>query len=92
MKAKNQAEEDKVSAEIDKIQDKIDTCVEKQQDNSAKVAAKLKAASRQAEVDASKFGCNSLDLSVAADGTAEGTFACTTGTPAFKGTMKAAGQ
>jgi len=92
MKAKNQAEEDKVSAEIDKIQDKIDTCVEKQQDNAGKAAAKMNAAARQAETDAKKFGCETLALSVAADGAAQGTFTCTTGSPAFTGTMKPAGR
>ncbi|HUR28522.1 MAG TPA: hypothetical protein VM509_10070, partial [Planctomycetota bacterium] len=69
------------------IQDRIDTCVERQQENAGKMAAKPSAASKQAETDAKTFGCSSLDLNVAADGVAEGTFSCTTGTPAFKGTM-----
>jgi hypothetical protein len=92
MKAKNQAEEDKVSAEIDQIQDKIDTCVEKQQANSAKVSARVDAAQKAAEVDAKKFGCQTLELSIARDGAAEGTFSCAVGSPAFTGTMRGTGK
>lgn len=91
MKATNQAEEDRISAEVDKIQDKIDTCVEKQQENASKTADKMKEVSKQLEIDARKFGCSSLELSVAATGATEGTFTCTVGTPRFTGTMKQVG-
>jgi hypothetical protein len=83
MKAKDQAEEDRISAEVDKIQDKIDTCVERQQETAGKIAKVSKQAS-----DDQKFSCETLEIEVAADGTAEGTVGCMGKTPGFKGTMK----
>jgi hypothetical protein len=88
MSAKTQAEQDRVSAEIDKIQDKIDTCVERQAERASELAAKMTAAAKRAEADASRFGCTSLDLQVAPDGAATGSFSCATGGHAFTGTMR----
>jgi hypothetical protein len=82
MKAKSQAEEDRISGEIDKIQDQVDTCMEKQQAGAADMAAKMKAVQRSAE-----FQCQSLELSVAAGGAATGTFECAGTSPSFSGTM-----
>jgi hypothetical protein len=87
MKAKTPAEEDRVSAEIDEIQDKIDTCVERQQENVGKIAEQAKAIEAQSRLDSQKFGCTALELTVAPGGAAQGSFSCATGTPSFTGTM-----
>ena len=92
MNAKTQADQDRVSAEIDKIQDRIDTCVERQAERAGELAARMTAAAKQAETDASKFGCTSLDLQVAPGGAATGSFSCVTGGHAFTGTMTPAAR
>lgn len=85
MKAKTKAEEDRIGGEIDKIQDAVDTCMEKQQNSAAKIQSKMKAIQKSAE-----FTCSRLELSVAADGAAEGTLDCGGVPHAFTGTMKLA--
>jgi hypothetical protein len=85
IKAKTKAEENRISAEVDKIQDKIDNCMGQQQADAKKTEAKIAAMTKSAE-----FTCNGLELKVAADGTAQGSVECGNGSHAFTGTMKAA--